>query len=176
MAHIHTLPGQHDHTISIFLFRLDFDQPKIIMHLHKLLGTYLQFGGHIELRETPWQTAVHELREESGYDIGQVNLLQPAERIHRLTGATLHPLPLSYNTHQITSDHFHTDTAYAAITSEPPTNAPDDGESTDIKLFTREELIALPTEMIIDNVREIALFVFDNVLDQWETVSPKHFK
>jgi 8-oxo-dGTP diphosphatase len=176
MAHIHTLPGQHDHTISIFLFRLDFDKPKIMMHLHKELGVYMQFGGHIELHETPWQAATHELREESGYDMGQVKLLQPEQRIHHLTNAIVHPLPLSHTTHQITNDHFHTDSSYAVITSESPANAPDDGESKDIKLFTREELVALPKSVIFDNVREIALYIFDNMLDKLEEVSPQNFE
>jgi 8-oxo-dGTP pyrophosphatase MutT (NUDIX family) len=175
MAHIHTLPGQHDHTISLFLFRLDFEEPRIMMHLHKKMGMYMQFGGHIELCETPWQAATHELREESGYDMSRVKLLQPKQRVRHLTDAIVHPLPLSYTTHRITNDHFHTDSSYAVITSESPTSTPGDGESKNIRLLTREELVALPTDIIFDNVREIALYIFDNILNQWEAVSPTNF-
>jgi len=63
MAHIHTQPGQHDHTASAYIVRTDFDEPKIMLHLHRKIGKYLQFGGHVELHETPWQAVVHELRE-----------------------------------------------------------------------------------------------------------------
>ncbi len=53
MAHIHTQPGQHDHTASAYIFRVDFDEPKLVLHLHRKINKYLQFGGHIELHETP---------------------------------------------------------------------------------------------------------------------------
>ena len=66
MAHIHTQPGQHDHTASAYIIRTDLDTPRIMLHLHRKIGKYLQFGGHVELNETPWQAVVHELREESG--------------------------------------------------------------------------------------------------------------
>jgi 8-oxo-dGTP pyrophosphatase MutT (NUDIX family) len=81
MSHIHKKPGQHDHTASTFLFRTDFSEPKVMLHFHQKLGSYMQFGGHVELNETPWQTVIHELREESGYDIDQLQILQPKQRL-----------------------------------------------------------------------------------------------
>ena len=65
MPHIHTKPGQHDHTVSAFIVRLDGKQPRILLHRHKKSGVYMQFGGHIELHENPWQAISHELLEES---------------------------------------------------------------------------------------------------------------
>lgn len=175
MPHLHTRPGQHDHTVSIYLFRTDFDEPKIMLHMHRKFGRYMQFGGHIELNETPVQTIVHELKEESGYDIDQVQLLQPAQRLRALTGATLHPVPLAYNTHPIPPDHFHTDTVYAVTTRETPRQQPEAGESTDIRLFTRAEVAALSNDQTLDNVREIILYIFDEILDTWQPVSPNTF-
>jgi 8-oxo-dGTP pyrophosphatase MutT (NUDIX family) len=170
MPHIHTAPGQHDHTASAYLFRLDFDQPKVMLHFHRKRKAYMQFGGHIELNETPTQALVHELREESGYVISQVRILQPVTRLNAITDSVVHPLPVLYSTHPVGNEHFHSDIAYAAITNEAPKYSPEDGESTDLQLFTRQELIDLPNDKIIENVRETALFIFDSILDTWEPV------
>src|SRR3712207_4516473 len=99
MPHIHTQPGEHDFTASGFIIRTDLEEPKIILHMHKKLGVYLQFGGHVETREDPWQAVTHELREESGYDMDQLKVLQPRDSIKRLSGIKLHPTPFYLNTH-----------------------------------------------------------------------------
>lgn len=179
MPHIHTEPGQYDHTASAYIFRVDFSEPKIMLHRHKLLNRYMQFGGHIELNETPWQAIIHELREETGYDIQQLSLLQPERRMKHLTNAVTHPAPIAHSSHPFGSNgsgHFHTDIAYALIAHEAPKYTPHDGESTDIKLFTRREIAELPGDKIIENIREIALAIFDDFLETWQPVSPREFK
>jgi 8-oxo-dGTP pyrophosphatase MutT (NUDIX family) len=178
MPHIHTLPGQHDHTASAYVFRTDFSEPKVLLHMHKKLGKYMQFGGHVELDETPWQAVTHELREESGYNMNQVLILQPRTRVQSLTGAIIHPQPVSYSTHPFGQglDHFHTDTAYAVTAAQDPKQLPDAGESTKTKLFTRDELKALSNDEIPENVREIALFIFDECLKSWQPVPTSQFK
>ena len=178
MPHIHTESGQHDHTASAYIFRTDFSEPKIMLHLHKKIGKYLQFGGHIELNETPWQAVVHEIREESGYDIDQLQILQPHKRIRYFTDAIIHPQPISHSTHPFGSglNHFHTDIAYAMVTNEPPKQNPEAGESTDIIFLTKAEIAAMPDAKIPPNVRDIAIHVFDNCLHEWDHVSPMEFK
>src|SRR5437879_1527745 len=99
MPHIHTKPGQHDHTASAYIVRIDGKEPKILLHKHKKSGKYQQFGGHIELDETPWQAVLHEIKEESGYDAKQLMLLQPKERLKSLGDADQHPVPVCHNTH-----------------------------------------------------------------------------
>lgn len=175
MPHIHTEPGQHDHTASVFLFRADFAEPRVILHLHKKLGTFMQFGGHVELDETPWQAIIHELREESGYEINQLQILQPEERLTKITDAVVHPQPLTHSTHQVIDGHFHTDSAYVMMTSEPPAHTPEDGESQNIQLFTHSQIEAMPKSQILENVREIILYAFDGPLQKWQPVSPKTF-
>lgn len=177
MAHIHTHPGQHDHTASAYIIRTDFDEPKIMLHLHRKIGKYLQFGGHVELHETPWQAVSHELREESGYDIDQLQILQPEARVKSLSDAVIHPQPASHSTHPFGNgiDHFHTDIAYALIANEPPRHAPEDGESTNIKLLTRSELATLGEDDTPDNVKQIGLFIFDHCLSNWEAVPATEF-
>jgi 8-oxo-dGTP pyrophosphatase MutT (NUDIX family) len=177
MAHIHTQPGQHDHTASAYIIRTDFDEPKIMLHLHRKIGKYLQFGGHVELHETPWQAVAHELREESGYDIDQLRILQPAERVKQLSDAVIHPQPAAHSTHPFGggTDHFHTDIGYAVVAVEPPRHLPEDGESTTIKLLTRSELAAMPESDLPDNVKQIGLFIFDYCLKHWESVPATEF-
>lgn len=176
MPHIHTNPGEHDQTVSLYLFRTDFPEPKIMLHFHRKLNAYMQFGGHIELLETPMQALIHELREESGYTTDQIYLLQPHARLKNVTGAITHPMPVTYNTHPVGTDHFHSDIVYAAIANEDPQNSPEEGESTDILLLTQQELKNLPADKIIESVREIALFIFDTILDDWEAISPHEFE
>lgn len=178
MPHIHTIPGQYDHTASAYIFRTDFNEPKVLLHLHKKLGKYMQFGGHVELDETPWEAVTHELLEESGYDMSQVQVLQPHHRIHALTDAVIHPQPVSYSTHPFGQgiEHFHTDTAYALITGQTPHRQPEEGESSETKLLTRDGLVTLSPDEIPENVREIALFIFDHCLKSWEAVPTSQFK
>lgn len=168
MPHIHTKPGQHDHTVSAYIIRLEVGEPKIILHKHKFLGYYFQFGGHIELDETPWAALKHEVKEESGYDIGQLKILQPISRLKKLNGSDLHPYPVSYITHKINDEHFHTDVAYAFVTTELPKHKPADGESTDIKLFTKQELIKASRSIVLADVRDISLFIFNECLKNWD--------
>lgn len=176
MPHIHTKPGEHDHTASAFIIRTDFAEPKVMLHMHKILKKYLQFGGHIELTETPWAAIKHELLEESGYEMSQLKLLQPKLRMKPLTDVTLHPMPIYQITHQFNDTHLHTDSAYAFIADQEPKHQLDSNESSDIRLFTRAELVELPKEETIESVREAALFVFDVCLPRWEIVDPATFK
>jgi 8-oxo-dGTP pyrophosphatase MutT (NUDIX family) len=177
MPHIHTKPGQHDHTASGFIIRTDFNEPKAMLHWHKKLNTWLQFGGHIELHETPWQAVAHELEEESGYTLNQLQILQPKQRITKVDSATIHPIPCCFNTHDFdgTGNHFHTDHMYAFITDQEPSLPLAANESDEIKLFTREELQNLETKEVFENVKDIGLFIFDEILPNWEVVDTNTF-
>lgn len=170
MAHIHTDPGQHDHTISGFIVRLDGSEPKILLHKHKKLGKYLQFGGHIELDENPWQALTHELLEESGYDMSQLKILQPKSRLKATEDVILHPVPLSYNTHSFNKDHSHTDTSYVFTTHENPAHSLADGESDKIIQFTRSQIVELSAGETYENVKKICLFIFGVALKDWESL------
>lgn len=177
MPHIHTRPGEHDHTASAFIVRSS-DEPKIVLHVHKLLGKYLQFGGHIELNENPWQSVIHEVREESGYDMSQLKILQPASRLKSLPGnAVLHPYPIYQITHEgFDIDHKHIDTAYAFVTAESPKYKVADNETGLLTEFSRSEILNMPGSKIAENVREACLFVFDECLPRWDQVDPSEFE
>ena len=178
MAHIHTEPGQHDHTASAFIVRYDDGTPKVLLHVHKKLGILLQTGGHVELLETPWQAVLHEIKEETGYELAQLKLLQPKLRLKTITGAILHPQPLVFNTHRFDYDgvHKHTDVSFAFITDSLPAGSPDDGESRDQRWIGLEELTKLTDDEVFSNVREIIVFLLSEVLGDWEVVELSNFE
>ncbi len=153
MPHIHTKPGQHDTTVSGFIVRTDLKEPKLLLHKHKKLGRYIQFGGHVELHETPWQALIHELREESGYAVSQLSLLQPNQRISSLTGVKLHPVAVYHLTHKFDEKHFHTDLGYAFVAKGEPEAAIADNESNEVIMVTRNELVNLPADLTFESVR-----------------------
>lgn len=163
MPHIHTETGQHDLTTSAFIMLIaPQETPRIWLHWHKKLHSWLQFGGHVELHETPWQALAHEIREESGYDLSQLKLLQPQHRLTGLTDLNLHPTPILLSTHKFTAEasHYHTDLTYAFVTPEMPKSDISEGESERVQLFTEAELRLLGKDEIVSNVQEIGLYLF----------------
>lgn len=171
MSHLHNKSGQHDLTASAFIVCTYGSKARLLFHLHKKLGVLLQFGGHVELDETPYQALIREIQEESGYDSGQLKLLQPKTRMKSLARSDLHPYPVCINTHSFNSDHFHTDIAHVFITEQLPKHKIVSGESKETRLVTRSELETLPNSEIFEAVREIGMFVFDECLENWEQVS-----
>lgn len=171
MPHIHTKPGQHDLTVSAFIVRTDTKEPTLILHKHKKLNIYLQFGGHVELNENPWQALAHELQEESGYSLNQLKLLQPKKVLKKLDGIELHPYPLCINTHSFDENHSHIDIDYLFLADGPPKANISTGESEIIKYFTRSELMKLKTREIPRNIIEIADFIFDTAIKEWDQIS-----
>lgn len=178
MPHINTEQGGHDQTVSAFIVRVEQGEPRLLLHRHKLLGVYLQFGGHIERTESPWQAITHELTEESGYDLDQLNIIQPMKRLSHLTDVTLHPIPMVYYTHKFAGgdEHFHTDMAYGFVAREEPRGAVGAGESSQLRLFSLGELEALADKEIFEDVREIGQFMIKVCLPNWEEVSTSIYK
>lgn len=173
MPHLHTEPGQHDLTASAYIVRLDTEKPTLMLHKHKKLKKFLQFGGHVEHDENPWDAITHELLEESGYEMSQLKVLQPRKRLKKLNADSwLHPAPVSVSTHKFEGlDHYHTDIAFAFTADRPPKNSTADGESDIIKLFTVAELKTLNNNKLPEDVREIGLFVLEECLPNWEMVA-----
>ena len=171
MGHIHTEHGQHDLTTSAFIIRIGEDEePKLILHMHKKLNRWLQFGGHVELDENPWQAIAREIEEESGYTLDQLKFLQPVTRIKKLE-ANVHPQPICVNTHVIQEGHYHTDLTYAFTTSVDPANPRREGESDEIRSFTMAELAQ---EDNIADMLTIGTFVIDEIFGEWlETDCPE---
>lgn len=174
MPHIHTGSGQGDATVTLYVFRESERGLEAMLHMHKKHQKLLPVGGHIELDETPWQTARHELEEESGYELENVQVLQPKLRLRGLEDSILAPVPIVMNSHDISTDHFHSDTAYALVATGEPTKSPAEGESQDIRWLTRLEIQALTEDEIFSNTRQVCEFVMRN-FDAWEWVATTDF-
>lgn len=175
MPHIHTKPGQIDQTVTAYIVRRDGDDIYVMLHMHKKLGKLLPVGGHVELNETPWAAMAHELEEESGYHLKELEVLQPRVRVEMLEKVVLHPQPLVVQTHDITPEHFHTDTSYLFLAQTVPRGKRADGESDDIRWLTRDGVMRLTDNDIWSNTRQICLAVFDMFLDDWEAVQATDF-
>ncbi len=176
MPHIHTKPGQHDLTTTAFIIRKQGEQMFGLVHKHKKLGLLLPVGGHVELHETPWAAVVHEVSEESGYDIAQLKVLQPVDRIRTMDGVKTHPVPLFLQTHEFKKDanHFHVDIGFLFVATDVPASLPGEGESSELLWLTNDEINARKHEMP-DDIAQIYDFCFTTALSQWEEVSPDVF-
>jgi 8-oxo-dGTP diphosphatase len=176
MPHIHTESGHYDHTVTAYIVRDDFEAPRLLLHMHKKLNVLLAIGGHIELNETPWAAMAHEIEEEAGYAIKDLNVLQPKVRIGQYDDVVVHPQPIIMNTHDITADHYHSDTSYAFVAHSAPTLTLADGESADLRWLTQQEIISLPDTDVRNNTRQTALAVLAIFLSEWEAVPATDFR
>lgn len=131
----------------------------------------MHFGGHVELHENPWQSLCHEIRDESGYGLSQLSILQPKDRLKRLDEAALIPQPvfiMSVGYYGIEdTNHFHDDLTFAFVTNQEPAERVASGESSKLKWFSRAEFAALSSKETFVNLRQGGLHAFD-LLDSWE--------
>ena len=176
MAHIHTKPGQHDLTTTAFVIRTDGTEPRGLLHVHRKLGLLLPIGGHVELNENPWAAVQHELKEESGYGIEQLVVLQPTDRILEMSGVKSHPVPLFLQTHEFKkdADHFHVDVGFCFVATAGPKAKPAYDESQELLWLTQAEISERRKEMPAD-IAEIFDFCFDVALQRWDKVDPSEF-
>ena len=140
------------------------------------MGKLLPIGGHIELDEIPWQAVAREIKEESGYLLGQTKVLQPKWRIQFLSDIILHLQPVAVTNQDVSGEYFHTDIAYAFIVSGEPHSEADEGESTDLRWLTKSDLDKLMVEEIFPNTREIYDFILNECLTSWEAVATSQYE
>jgi 8-oxo-dGTP diphosphatase len=193
MPHIHTEPGQHDHTVSAYILRYDGElgedlvNLRLLLHMHKKLGVLLHPGGHVELHENPWAALTHEILEETGYDMDQLVLVQPnMPMVTKLSNpsAILHPLPFYSNTHDANTSelgkggHRHTDTTYIFLTGEFPRHPLGEDESQDLRWLTLSDIENLPNNEVSAVVKDAAPIAFHLISEtqDWCAVQPSYFK
>lgn len=156
MPHIHTEPGQYDFTVSAWIFRRDEDGLKVLVHMHRKIKKYMQIGGHIELNESPWQAISHELKEESGYSLDELKLVQPEYMPVTFEDAAVSPVPTFVSAFQPVVGHYHADFCYAFMAYSLPENPPHEAESQELRWMTFGELRqALDSNQILTDVVEI---------------------
>lgn len=108
---------------------LDARTGRFLLHYHKKLSRWLQFGGHAEAEEDdPAQTALREAREESGLPDLRFLSDQPLD-------IDVHPIPARGDQ----PDHLHLDFRYELITAMPEALKAGADESDRWRWFTPEE-------------------------------------
>ncbi len=108
MPHIHTQPGQVDHTVEVFVVC----GGNVLLRKHDKYGIWLSVGGHIELDEDPNQAALREVKEEVGLDVelySRQKLPANGQKDYR----ELIP-PVFLNRHRINDSHEHVTYTYFA--------------------------------------------------------------
>ena len=117
----------------------------------------------------------HELVEESGYSLDELDVLQPTTRVESLRQVVLHPQPFVVQTHDITPVHAHSDMGYIFVAQTHPRGQVADGESSDIRWLTRDGVERLRDDEVFDNTRQLCLEIFDKFLTDWSPVAADTF-
>ena len=173
MPHLHTQPHGHDMTISAWIMRRQDGEVKALVHRHRKLHIWLQPGGHIEHTENPWQALAHELREETGYELSQLRVLQALPVVEGCIHDVMHPAPVAVNTHRPYPGHFHSDLVMAMITDEDPVGEPGPGESRELAWMSPDEFAALAGSE--HDAVQIMTMIARNVVGVWSEVPATAF-
>jgi 8-oxo-dGTP pyrophosphatase MutT (NUDIX family) len=110
----------------------------VVLHRHKRTGRWLQPGGHLEPRETPWEAALREACEETG-----LRLRHPGGG-PRLSHVDVHRA----------GPHVHLDLRYLILADDhEPKPAP--GESQHCRWFSPAEALAVADEGLAGALRTV---------------------
>lgn len=90
------------------------DAGRVLLHLHRRIGVWLQPGGHVDPGEQPRDAVLREVREETG--LTPTHLLEP-------------PVPIHVDAHDGGRGHRHYDLRYLVTVPDGRSPAPPEGES-----------------------------------------------
>ena len=118
---------------------LIIDNGKVLLLHHKKLGVWLYPGGHIEKNETPDQTVIREVKEETGLDVEIIG-----EKDNNLADIDT-DVSVLFNPYvilcELVGSHYHNDIVYLCkIYGGNREIKQNEGESKDIRFFSIDEL------------------------------------
>jgi len=116
------------HTVEVFIVFED----KVLLIKHKKSGLWLPPGGHIERDEILTETALKEVKEETGLDVELYNEGELINNPPRVKGLVC---PVAVLLENINEFHQHVDFIYFAK-SDSDVVTPEDGESNEFKWFS----------------------------------------
>ena len=129
---------------------------KILLIKHKKNKRWTQPGGHMESNETPEETALREVYEETGLRVRLLGQRFPREEDF------IRPLGIQKNrkTTESGETHMHIDIIYVAVPNDDGDVKLNAEESDDIRWFSREELdyidcfpdIKITMDYILNNI------------------------
>ncbi len=117
---------------------VDVNAGKVLLHLHKKLGKWLQFGGHADYETNLFEAAIRETKEETGL-----------EDLFSLADDFSNPSPVDIDTHLIPEgkgrpEHWHLDFRYVLGTRSPEAVMVDaEHESDNFEWFAFDEALTL---------------------------------
>ncbi len=116
-------------------FVVDAASGTVLLHRHRRLGRWLQFGGHDDHEHDPLRTALREAREESGLtDLTPLDSAILDLDVHAIEATAREP------------GHEHHDVRYALLTRTPTGIAPAAAESRDLAWLSLAEADARMAE------------------------------
>lgn len=115
---------------------------RVLLHRHRILGAWLQPGGHIEGGETPEEAAVRETVEETG-----IAADHPGDG-PRLLHVDVHPAP------RATCD-LHLDLRYLLLAPDGVAPDPPEDESQDVEWFGIADATALSDPSVAAALRRL---------------------
>ena len=140
MPHIHTQDGEIDFVVNVYVVYKN----RTLLRMHDKHHKWFPVGGHVELNETPEETAIREVKEEVGLDV--VLWDGNKEKIkHNFSPDEYQELipPIFMNIHRISEAHRHLSLAYFAKSQSDVIVEPDTHERSGGCLWlTQEELLA----------------------------------
>ena len=118
------------------VFVIDRNKKKILLVKNKKFNKWVQPGGHIEENETPEETAIREVYEETGLRVKLLGEHFPRE------SDFVRPLAIQKNRGK--NDDLHIDIVYVGETIDQKEGIFDEKESTGIGWFSRNDLENIP--------------------------------
>ena len=123
----------YNRSLSATVYIIDGD--RVLLHKHIKYNTWFPVGGHVEADEFPYEAALREVKEETGYDIKLIK----TEVAPDFDPAPVLRIPMPWCTLQVGRDEKFYDFIFLAkITGG--SLSPAEGESHDFRWFTAEEL------------------------------------
>lgn len=165
MPHIHTGPGQIDMIAEVFVVYRD----RVLLRFHEKVKMWIAPGGHIELDETPEETAIREAREEVGLDIELYREQQPEVLVEKLLETHQNFLPLQLpsfmNIHSTVKEgHRHISMVYFGRAATDQIIQPTNHEQAPCRWLTRAEVEADPE--IHPQIKAYALAALEALTDR----------
>jgi len=132
---------------------------KVLLVFHKKLQKWLPPGGHIHEGELPDETAVREVKEETGLDVELIGEKQP--KLSDIVDPLFRPEVVQLEYIADDETHHHIDLFYLAV---PTVKSGDikmhEGELDDIRWFSLEDL---DKENIPENIRYTAKLMIKKI-------------
>jgi 8-oxo-dGTP pyrophosphatase MutT (NUDIX family) len=121
---------------------LIFHKEKVLLVKHRKLGVWLYPGGHTEPNETPEETLLREVKEETGLTVKIIGEKDEelSDLEHDVKSLSLPYAILLEKINGKNDPHYHIDLIYRCKIEDSSLKDTHFNESSEIKWFTKEEL------------------------------------